>query len=122
MSEKVKLVLSVSAAGLLLILLAVAVWYNSPIQATKRACQGAVKEHLRSPSTAVFGPAEYEDTMLSDPSAEVRGWVDAANAYGTPIRNYYLCLIESEQNIEVHLSEAKFDSYHERLRQGRGPF
>jgi len=60
--------------------------------------------------------------MLSKPRAEVRGWVDAANAYGTPIRNYYLCMVENDQNFEVHLSEAKFDSYHERLRQGRGPF
>lgn len=122
MSERVKLFLSISVAGLLLTLLAATVWYNSPNQATKRACREAVKERLRSPSTANFGPAEYESTLLSRPKAEVRGWVDAANDYGTPIRNYYLCMIQSEQNIDVHLSGAKFESFHERLRQGRGPF
>jgi hypothetical protein len=102
MGERLKLFLSVAGAGLLLILLAVTVWYNSPRQATKRACQEAVKERIRSPGAAVFDPAEYERTMLSKPQAEVRGWVDAANAYGTPIRNYYLCMIESQQSIEVH--------------------
>lgn len=92
MSERVKLFLQISVAGLLLTLLPVTVWYNSPSQATKKACREAVKERLRSPSTAEFGPAEYDSTLLSRPKAEVRGWGDAATAIANnavPARSPY---------------------------------
>ncbi|HWN09784.1 MAG TPA: hypothetical protein VNO50_11040 [Pyrinomonadaceae bacterium] len=121
MDEKAKQYIFVVLGGIALVILTGLLWYNWPGQVSRRVCYEAVRERLRSPSTAQFGPSEYEGTGISSPKYEVRGWVDAANAYGTPIRNYYLCMVENGTDIEVHLSETKFASYHERLRQGRGP-
>jgi hypothetical protein len=107
--------------GMTLVILIALLWYNWPSRIAKRICQEAEKEHLRSPSTAQFGPSEWEGATISKSEYEVRGWVDAANVYGTPIRNYYLCMVKIDDEVEIHLSETKFESYHERLRQGLGP-
>jgi hypothetical protein len=121
MGEKAKQTLFVILGVVALVVVTGLLWYNWPGQVARRVCYEAVKERLRSPSTAQFGPSDYEGTGISTPKYKVRGWVDAANAYGTPIRNYYLCMVENVTEIEVHLSETRFASYRERLREGRGP-
>lgn len=121
MDEKAKRYLSSILGSITLVALLGLLWYNWPSQVARRVCHEAVMERLRSPSTAEFGPSEYESTTVSRPKYEVRGWVDAANTYGTPIRNYYLCMVENGADIEVHMSEIRFRSYHERLSQGHGP-
>lgn len=122
MKEKLDLYWRIGAACLLLGALAAFIWYISPSQQARRSCHTAVLKKLRSPSTAQFGPFSYESKVISRSGFEVRGWVDAANTYGTPIRNYYLCIAADPATIEVYFSESEFLSYHERLSQGRGPF
>jgi len=120
MREQFDLYWRLGAVCLLLGVMAAFIWYISPSQQAQRSCRTAVLNKLRSPSTAQFGPFSYEGKASSRSRFEVRGWVDAANAYGTPIRNYYICLA-SDSNIEVHFGESEFLPYHERLRQGIGP-
>jgi hypothetical protein len=121
MRERLDLYWRIGAVCLLLGALAAFVWYVSPSQQAQRSCSTAVLRKLRSPSTAQFGHSSYESKRVTRSGFEVRGWVDAANAYGTPIRNYYLCLADDSTNIEVHFSEREFLPYYERLSQGRGP-
>lgn len=77
-------------AALLFLVLAAAVGCERPDQDAIAACETFVKEQLRSPSLYKRIKA---DAFLADGKEE--GWVsveyDAANVYGTPIRERQTC-------------------------------
>jgi len=63
--------------------------------------QQFVKDQLRSPSTAdfgsVFGDYQKPDdcvTKTGENTFQVRGWVDAQNAFGPTSRNNFSCELE----------------------------
>lgn len=53
------------------------------------ACEDAVKNQLRSPSTAKFDSSHSG----SGPSFSVTGSVDAENGFGAMVRAYYTCSV-----------------------------
>src|SRR5262245_38063453 len=53
-----------------------------------QACEDAVKDQLKAPSTAKFTNERYTD---SDPSWLVTGDVDAQNSFGAMIRSHFTC-------------------------------
>lgn len=61
------------------------------------ACQGWVKNRLRSPSTADF-PSLYSDkvTALSDSVYVVRAYVDAQNGFGATVRTNFVCMTATD--------------------------
>jgi hypothetical protein len=52
------------------------------------ACENAVKDQLKAPSTAKFSNERYTD---SDPSWRATGDVDAENSFGAMIRSHFDC-------------------------------
>lgn len=122
MKNKLQLFVSIGGPALALAGMAMLVHYGSPKQRAWRFCKQAVEERLRAPRTAYFGPFEYEERAGLNREFEIRGSVDAENAFGTPLRQYYLCVALDGDEAEVHFSETRFLDYSERLSSGRGPF
>ena len=62
----------------------------------RAACQVAVKEQLKAPSVAKFGPLS-ETTIAKTPAGgwSVQGYVDSQNSFGAMIRSNYVCAVTS---------------------------
>ncbi|RJO79297.1 hypothetical protein D5S18_02910 [Nocardia panacis] len=45
-------------------------------------CQQAVRDKLKAPSTAAFGPMDARTPMKSAPGWVYRSWVDSQNSFG----------------------------------------
>jgi hypothetical protein len=65
------------------------------------AAEAAVRQQLKSPSTADFGSVlgEYQDpdrqvVALDNGSYAVHGWVDAENSFGAKLRSTWVCNIK----------------------------
>lgn len=55
-------------------------------------CEQFVKESLKAPKTAEFSSVgETTHTLTSKGSFLVKGWVEAKNVFGVPLRNGYTC-------------------------------
>lgn len=59
-------------------------------------CKTKVEERLRAPSTAKFPTNLYQSAKRTGTPNEysVRSYVDAENAFGTPLRSAFSCTVE----------------------------
>lgn len=66
--------------------------------------EDAVKEQLKSPSTAEFSPKDETTFEIDENVWTVSGWVDAQNSFGATIRNSYTVKItfDSETRYTVN--------------------
>lgn len=80
-----------------MLLLALFIWSQvAPAPADGRvdfivSCQAAVRDRLKAPSTADFGPETSRDVQGSPGSYRLTGTVEAQNALGVPLRTAYSC-------------------------------
>lgn len=66
-----------------------------------------VKQELRSPAGAKFSPgSETTVTQLQTGVWQVRGWVDAPNAFGTPVRSDFYVELYPEPSGETWKRQA----------------
>jgi RNA polymerase subunit RPABC4/transcription elongation factor Spt4 len=64
------------------------------------ACQGFVKQKMKTPATATFHWNGTTDDYVSTPAPEtfeVRGTVDAQNSFGALLTNTYVCRVRHTQ-------------------------
>lgn len=59
----------------------------------RKACEGYVRDSLKSPSSAEFSEAEAEER--GEYGFTVSGAVDSENGFGAMIRNQYECKVNS---------------------------
>lgn len=94
------------AAMPLLLLSALYVWAQvDPAEPDPRidfivACQSAVRDRLKAPSTADFGPETSRDVQGGPGAYRLTGTVEAQNALGVPIRTAYACT-GTPNNVDV---------------------
>ena len=55
------------------------------------ACQSAVRDRLKAPATAKFGPETSLDVQGSPAHYRLTGTIEAANSFGVPTRTAYTC-------------------------------
>lgn len=63
------------------------------------ACQGFVKDRLKSPSTADFSAEKV--SKLGENKFQVQGVVDAQNSFGGIARNSYLCQVSIDSKTKT---------------------
>jgi hypothetical protein len=68
----------------------------------KIACEMAGEKQLKAPSTAKF--SDLRETFVkttkdekNEKSFVVKGWVEAQNSFGVPLRSSYLCTLTSKR-------------------------
>ncbi len=86
-------------AGVISIVIVSAVSKNAPDKASVVViAEKAVKEKLKSPSTAEFSPMSETTATKSGDTWTVSGWVDAQNSFGATMRNNYTVVIKFSGN------------------------
>lgn len=73
-------------------------WYGA-----KSACHDAVRERLKAPSSASFGPIDEYGHNITNEVREIRGSVDSQNSFGAMLRNQYTCSISGRSVTSVDI-------------------
>lgn len=90
----------------LILLFALFVWAKvDPAPADPRldflvACKSAVRDHLKAPSSATFGPETVRDVLTTASGYRLTGTVEAQNSFGVKLKTAYACT-GSPDNPEV---------------------
>jgi hypothetical protein len=80
---------------------------DAQINESWRWAKWAVKQRLRSPSTADFGESVFSDTYqnpfrcvsrLKNNKYEVNGWVDAQNGFGATVRTRFTVVLKTTED------------------------
>lgn len=99
--KKSRAPLIVGVAAIVVVAIALAVWLLKPptleeqrvdaTDAAAAACQDAVKDQLKSPSTA-----EFSDQVITwdDTGAVIEGNVDSQNGFGAMVRSEWSCFLD----------------------------
>lgn len=73
-------------------------------------CRQQMKRELRSPSVAVFPASSTARAAVLGRETTVRDYVDAPNAFGTPVRTEFQCVVEFSIDYSTG-TVADFDAY-----------
>lgn len=71
--------------------------------------EDAVKEQLKSPSTAEFSPKDETTFTIEDNVWEISGWVDAQNSFGATIRNTYTVKVTFDSETKYTINYCDID-------------